>query len=446
MLAVMFIGSQLISLGLSSTIVKYFPFLSKKTENPKGLFLTFCIPVLLAFFAFTTAFLLLNQPILSLYSDTVLMTRYYYYILPLILFSALFGMLKSFISAMLDTVFASFLQEVLLRIIVIADLVLFYFEVIGFSGFVIIFVLNYGFQFLVLAAYGFQRNYLQLSFSTDFITKSIIKKITTFSTYSLLGGVTMMIVGNIDMLMLSALEGLSETGIYAIAFYVGSVISIPRKAISKISLPLIAQSFEKKEHFEISKLYKQTSLNQFLFGFLLFIGVWANMENLYQMLPEEYATGSLVILIIGVANLFDMVTGANSEIIISSPFYRFGLYFSFFLVGLTITLNLLLIPIYGIVGAAFATACALFIYNLAKLIFVWNKLSIQPFSWKIMGVLLNGILVLSLSFYLPQFDNIYIDIGIRSTLITIFYSVIIWTFNLSSEFKEAVKGILTKIL
>ena len=445
MLAIMFIGAQAISLGLPTAIVKYFPFLSKKTKKPKGLFLNFCIPIFLAFLAFSVVYLLIENAVLNLYDESTLMSTYYYYILPLILFSALFSILKSFISAQLDTVFASFLQEVLLRLVVIADLVLFYFNFISFNEFVTIFILNYGLQLLILAVYGFQKNYLEFSFSTDVVTKPIFSKISTFSMYSFLSGLTMMIVGNIDMIMLSALKGLAETGIYAIAFYVGSVISIPRKAVSKISLPLIAQSFEKREHLKISKVYKQTSLNQFLFGFLLFIGVWANIDNLYSILPKEYADGSIVILIIGAANLIDMVTGANSEIIVSSPFYRFGLYFSFFLVGLAILLNLIFIPIYGITGAALATAGSLFIYNFSKLIYVWKKLSIQPFSWEILGILIIGIFVLLLSFMVPALDNVYIDITIRSFLMATLYSALILVLNLSEEFKEAIQGLIAKV-
>ncbi|MAO65793.1 MAG: hypothetical protein CL666_12425 [Balneola sp.] len=444
MLAVMFIGAQTISMGLPSSIIKYFPFLSKKAQEPKGIFTLFCLPILFSFLIFSAFFIFFKDFIISYYQETPLISQYYYYILPLVLFSALYGTIKSYISALLDTVFASFSQEILLRLVVIVDLVLFYFEFISFKVFVIIFVLNHALQFLFMTIYGIKKDFLKFNLSSDILTKPIIKKVGTYSLYSFFGGLTMMIVGNIDMLMLSSYEGLSQTGIYAIAFYVGSVISIPRKSVSKISLPLIAKSFEADNMDYISKVYKQTSLNQFLVGFLLFIGVWANMDNLYSMLPQEYAAGSIVILIIGMANLFDLICGANGQILISSDYYRFDLIFALFLVVVAIITNIILIPLYGIVGAALATASSIFTYNLMKLVFVWIKFSIQPFSWRTLAMILNGVFVLLISFTIPAFENIYIDILIRSVLMTILYIAIIWVFNLSLEFKDAGKGFFNK--
>lgn len=445
MLAVMFIGTQTISMGLPSSIIKYFPFLSKKVREPRGIFILFCLPILFSFLIFSSFFILFKDFILSFYEDAPLISQYYYYILPLILFSALYGTIKSYISAMLDTVFASFSQEILLRLVVIIDLVLFYFEIISFKTFVVIFVLNHVIQFFFMILYGIKKNFLKFTISLDILTKPIIKKVGTYSLYSFFGGLTMMIVGNIDMLMLSSYEGLSQTGIYAIAFYVGSVISIPRKSVSKISLPLIAKSFEANNMDYIKKIYKQTSLNQFLVGFLLFIGVWANIDNLYAMLPKEYAAGSLVILIIGMANLFDLICGANGQILVSSDYYRFNLIFALLLVLIAIVTNIIFIPLFGITGAALATTSSILLYNLMKLVFVWVKFSIQPFSWQTTAMIMNGSFVLLISFLLPAFENIYVDILIRSVLITILYVAIIWIFNLSLEFKEATRDIIKKL-
>lgn len=445
LLAIMLIGSQIVSFGIPNSIVKQFTFLSTKTEYPRRLFSLFLIPIISTFIFFVAVFLVSEKLIVDIYKDSPLLTEYFLFAIPLVLFSSLFSVLNSYLTALLNTVFASFLKEVFLRIATIFGLILFYFEVITFKVFVIVFVANYGLIFLILLFYALKLKLLELKISFDIITKPIVKKVGVYSLYSFFGGLTMILVGNIDVLMLSAYEDLEQTGIYAIAFYVGSVIGIPRRSVSKISFPIVAKAFENDKLDEIKKVYQQTSLNQFLGGFLIFIGVWANMDNLYSMLPPEYATGGIVILIVGMANLFDMISGVNGQIVLSSKYFRYDLIFTSFLVVLAIISNIIFIPLYGIMGAAIATGFSLFIYNVIKLIFVWVKFSIHPFTLRTLGMIVNGTTVLLFSFLLPNFENIYIDIVVRSLLMLSLYVSIIWIFNLSLEFKEAFRGILKKV-
>mgnify|MGYP004150682039 CR=1 FL=1 len=62
----------------------------------------------------------------------------------------------------------------------------------------------------------------------------------------IISGFGNIIILNIDILMVSALLGLSNTGIYTTAFYIGIIIEMPRRAISQISLPIISNHFSIK--------------------------------------------------------------------------------------------------------------------------------------------------------------------------------------------------------
>ncbi len=60
-------------------------------------------------------------------------------------------------------------------------------------------------------------------------------------------------------------------------------------------------------------------------------------------------------LFIGLGRMVDLVTGINGTILGTSPKYKYELYFSVTLAILTVVTNYMLIPQYGINGAAFAT-------------------------------------------------------------------------------------------
>lgn len=445
LIAVMTISAQFVNLGVSNAIIKFFPFLQEKTESPQGLFWVFTIPPLLGLLVFSVVYIFMQESILSLYADDTLFAEYYYLIIPMVFSLAAFGLLNSFVKASFNTVFASFLQEVLLRILFIADLILFYFGYVNFDEFILIFVLNYGIQYLLLFFYALKGGYLNFSFPSKVFNKTTRKAISQFSFFSFFSGFTMILVGNIDLIMVDIFEGLEKTGVYAIALYFGAVIVIARRSISKISFPIITKAFKDDDMKMVDKVYRQSALNQLLVGLLIYIGILANTDNLFSLLPEIYAQGSMVIVIIGLANLFDIATGANGQIIIASKYYKFDFISSFILMAVSIVLNLILIPKFGMTGAATATAASICIYNIIKMMYVWFKFKLQPFTWQTLALIVLGPLVLYASKFMPSLSNVILDILLRSILITIAYVGSVYLFNLSDEVNDTLRAIFKKI-
>ena len=113
----------------------------------------------------------------------------------------------------------------------------------------------------------------------------------------------------------------------------------------------------------------------------------------------------------------------------------------YFLVAIPI-INLILIPVYGIVGAALASLISKFAFNLFKYFFLWKKLNFQPFSWKTLNLIGIGLLTVFLIQFLPVMSNFIIDIILRSFLISLFFGLAVLVFRLSSDLNLWAKKIL----
>jgi O-antigen/teichoic acid export membrane protein len=122
-----------------------------------------------------------------------------------------------------------------------------------------------------------------------------------------------------------------------------------------------------------------------------------------------------------------------------SKYFRFNVLSLVILAVLAVMLNQWLIPLYGIDGAAWASAISLFLYNLVKMIFVWVKLGVQPFTFKNLGMVVISALVLLAGLYLPSFSNVFLDIFVRSTMITILFGGAVLVFKISPDVNELVK-------
>jgi O-antigen/teichoic acid export membrane protein len=144
-----------------------------------------------------------------------------------------------------------------------------------------------------------------------------------------------------------------------------------------------------------------------------------------------------VILFIGAARLFDMATGVNGEIILQSRYYRFNLISVAMLAVLIIGTNYIFIPLYGINGAAFATALSVFLYNIIKFLFLWIKFRMQPFSVKtIFIVLIAGVTFFAASLVpapKDEFITTVLNILFRSAVITCLFVSLTYAFQVSED-------------
>jgi O-antigen/teichoic acid export membrane protein len=240
--------------------------------------------------------------------------------------------------------------------------------------------------------------------------------------------------------MISGAIGLEATGIYTIAFFIGVVIEMPKRAITQISSALLSQSFNSGDMAAVKKLYQQTSINQMIIGTLLFIGIWSNLDSVYQLIPnsEDYINGFNVVLFIALGKLSDMMFGTNGEIIIMSKYFRFNVVAVSLLAIITIVLNTILLPIYGIEGAAISSFIAMLSFNVLKYIFVWWKFKIQPFTLSTLKFIFVAGITILINYFLPKFDDIYIDLLIRSFVITIVLMGSTYALKISDEMNEVI--------
>jgi O-antigen/teichoic acid export membrane protein len=266
-----------------------------------------------------------------------------------------------------------------------------------------------------------------------------------YGFYSVLGGLATLMIGNIDIIMLGSMVDLSSTAVYAIAYYMGTVIAVPQRSINKIAAPILADLFKSKNYPEIEALYQRTALNQLIAGSLLYVGIWANLHNVIDLLPGEYTGIYWVVVILGLAKLFDMATGINGHLIINSKHFRFDLYTNILLAVLTVITNFWLIPLYGLEGAAAATALSIFIYNFVKFIFVWIKFSMQPFQLNALWIIIIAGICLTLSELIPYMVNFFMDVTVRSLFILTLFTSTVLLFRLSDDFQNLANESLRRL-
>ncbi len=438
--------AQFAGLGFSAVSVKMFPSFRNPEKKHHGFLGLSLIVGLVGFLIALVVYLILEPVIVDQSQDkSALFNDYFYYVVPLILFTLLFNIFDTYYRVLYNAVKGIFYKEIIQRVIIILVILLYYFQLIGFNWLVILYILAMITPTILLLGSLIKTKQLHLKPDFKFINKGLRKEMISVGFFGVLASFSGVLVLNIDILMINDMMGLSAAGIYTVTFYFGTLILVPLRTMGKISSVVVADAWKANDIETIRSIYRKSSISLSVLGILLFIGIWGNIDNVFQMIKPEYLPGKYVIFFIGLANLIDISLGVNPHIIVNSKYYRFLSYFLFGFAIILVVSNLLLIPVFGIVGAAIASLISKFIYNLVKYLFLYSKFKLQPFDYKFLVLIIIGLASYWISTLIPAFSNYIIDIIIRSAVITALFMIPVYAFSISDDINQRINHLLQKI-
>ena len=437
--------AQLSILGFNSVTARLFPYFRDKDKNHNGfLFITLGVFLFGSLLFLIAYFFLKTYLIKSNQENSELFAEYVYLLVPLTLFTMIFFLLDTYNKVLYDAMSGIFLQEFFQRVLLFLFTVLFAFKVFSLQLLIYAFAISVCIKAILIIIILYKRNELHFQPDLKFVDKKLKKEMIDVALFSLITGLGGMIIFNIDKILINQLLNLSETGVYTIAFYFGTLVIIPSRPLLKISGTLISDAWAKKDIEKVKEIYYKSCINLFIIGGFLFLGIWSNIDNILIMLGEEYFHSKWVIFFIGAGYLFDMMTGANAHVIAYSKHYRMSLVFILLLLGFVVGLFFILIPKLGIVGAAISIAIGFFSNNLLRFLFLFKKYRMQPFNRSFIIVSFFYIVINFILSFIPQ-QLLILDILIRGTIITVLTLLFLWFIPVSQDVHQVKNLLLAKI-
>lgn len=316
-----------------------------------------------------------------------------------------------------------------------------YFNYIGLDTFRAAIAGSYVLAFFGLVLYLTRLGQFHLSWDFSFVSKNLMKRMGEYAVYGALSTLGYLIAFRIDSIMIGSMVDTGAVAEYNFFSTMVKVMAIPFTALVAIAAPIISSSYAKGDVDEIHSLYKRSSETMLVAGGLLLVGTWLCLDDLIALTGKSDVLTIIkpVYLILAAGNLINMVTGFNEQIIAYSKYFRFNLIAMLVLACFNIYLNITLIPLYGLVGAAIATAVSFTIYNVVKLVFIYIKLRMFPFTGRQVIVLALIFLVIYLVSLVPTDFHPVFNILILGSLSVILYMGPILLLRLSPEVNDLVK-------
>ncbi|MBR9846446.1 MAG: oligosaccharide flippase family protein [Algicola sp.] len=419
----------LMAFGVHNTLIKFYS--TFRTKNSLNSFMTLMLflPLALTIPIGIIGYISYDSIASWLTQKNNIVGDYLWYIFITALAMAYFEVFFAWVKVQMKTVFGNFMREVFHRVGVMILLFALYLNWMTVEQFLIGLVGVYVLRMLAMLVNAF---YIRLPVFR-FYKIDKLSSILKYSGLIIIAGSISTMILDIDKFMLNNYIEIEKVAYYSVAVFIATVIAVPQRAMHQIMMPLTAKFINDNNRAELNDLYERSSLTLYIISGFIFLLIVLNINELYDIIPEEFSGGLTVVFLISIAKLYDNLLGNNNAILFNSDYYRMVLVFGVILAISAIVLNMILIPLYGINGSAVATLIAVVVYNTIKVIFVKMKYGMLPFT--IQTLKITGLLILCvLAFYFWEFPfNAYLNIILKSLLIGVVYAFLIFKLNVSED-------------
>jgi O-antigen/teichoic acid export membrane protein len=283
--------------------------------------------------------------------------------------------------------YASFVGQILRPLVNLVLVIFFYLLGIQILGAVAAYVLSMAFG-AALALYYLRRVFRGLLAGKPEYES---RELSAVSAPMIVANVTQYANLWIAVAVLGVFEPVSVVGIYNVAARTAALSAFILVAFGGIFSPLASGLYRQNRRRELGRLYDEVSRWSFTGALAFFLLTTLLARDIMRVFGEEFVSGWPVIVVIAAAQLFNSSVGPTARLLAMTGHQKVVMVSTAASAAAALALSLLLVPTYGILGAAAATATALVLANVATLFFVFHRLGYWPYGRRYVKPLVAGL-------------------------------------------------------
>ncbi len=285
-----------------------------------------------------------------------------------------------------------------------------------------------------------------INFKIKFVS-SLGKELVVFSLPLMFTGILGFIMTRTDTLMLGYYLSSKVVGIYNAAAPLASMLPIFLNSAGFLYMPIASQLYAQGKFKEMRRVYQILTKWIFLLTLPAFAIMFLFPEaTINFFFGAKYLEASRALQILALGFMFHTFLGLNgvSLTVIGEP--NLNLIGNSFAAIFNIMLNAILIPHYGLNGAAVATATSYFIANIFRSLYLYRNIKVHPFSWNyvkplvISFVLLGGLNMLNL-----RITTIWYAVPILVVFLGVYFLLVLVSRSIDREDVELLLAIERKL-
>lgn len=230
--------------------------------------------------------------------------------------------------------------------------------------------------------------------------------------------------GNIQTLLLGSLGSITGVGLFAVANQVTLVSSEFSSSLNTTAKPVMAELHDQNDLKQMGRIYQTTNKWAVMLQLPIFLIMVLFPTQILSIFGESFTDGALALVILAFASLMRVGTGMGGIIIDMTGYAKIKLVNSIIRLVVYLGLNLLLIPRWGLLGAAAAILLGEGAINLLRMAQVYVLFRLVPYNWSFLKPLTAGTVaflsVLALSLWLPRDANLLFAAANAAVLLVVY--------------------------
>jgi O-antigen/teichoic acid export membrane protein len=309
----------------------------------------------------------------------------------ILVFVANFFINEWFVKLMLPLIWLVSMEQLFFSIYRANDNIKGYYFINGFLSMLIRILLVILFYFI------FERNFISIALAIyiSFLFSNLIyfyqnkkrfKKVVYdkgFIKYSfslVLAAVMGVAMDRIDIVMLGTMTDMRSVGIYQISVQVANVIFMILVIFDTVFGPQISKLYHNGKYKELKRLYVQSTRLLGLLSFIIIIILSVFSKHILLLFGKEFVDGQMALILRGIGQFINVAVGSVWLMLAMTGNPKWHIYANFIAFTLNIILNYLLIPKYGVNGAAFATMTSMILVNIIGYILVCRVFKVRVYG------------------------------------------------------------------
>ncbi len=199
------------------------------------------------------------------------------------------------------------------------------------------------------------------------------KDILALSFPMFLTGGLFVIIGQTDIVMIGMFRSASEVGVYSIVFSLAMLTTFVISSINVMAAPKFSELYHAGKMDELQHVVQKSSKLMFWTTLPILLVLFLFGKLILSIYGEEFVIGYMALIFLIMGQFVNALSGSVGHLLNMTGYQKEFRNIMLIAAIINISMNYILLPEYGINGAAFASLLSVVFWNIASIIFIKQR-------------------------------------------------------------------------
>jgi O-antigen/teichoic acid export membrane protein len=275
---------------------------------------------------------------------------------------------------------------------------------------------------------------------------SPIRKLLRFSVPMSLNRLLLYSNNQTEIMFLGFLAPTATVGVFGVARRLSALLGALLASMSILFNPIVAGMHHSRRTRELDQIFKTSTRWLVTLALPMCLVEVLFAPDVMSVFGKEYSGGAVALVVLALGQLVNAGTGTVSNLQAMAGYAKITLMNSLLFLSLSVVLDLLLIPRFGLLGAAVANSSSTIVVNLLRLWQIHRNLGLVPYDRSFLRPIAAGVPAALVAWFVPLPDLLGLGaLAIRAAILGVVYVGALLILGIEPVDREIARAVLARV-